>query len=76
MANIRDLTPNETAALAAFANVNGKRWKSLLTDVYWYHARIWRDPDTGLENHGFTLHALRNDPRWSYEGLQAYQPQA
>jgi len=66
---IRTLEPHEHAALAAFAKEHGRRWKSQLTDVYWYNARpagISPDIDS-------TLHALRNDPRWNWRGLDAYR---
>ena len=70
MANVRDLTPIEEAAVAAFAREHGRRWKSILRHVYWYNARVWR---WAGEEYGTLLHALRNDPRWSFDGLDAYR---
>ena len=66
---IRTLTDAEHAALAAFAREHGRRWKSQLTDVYWYNAR-----PAGISSEiDSTLHALRNDPRWGHRGLDAYR---
>jgi hypothetical protein len=62
---IRDLTTAETSALHAFAAKFGRSWKDKLASVYWYNARIWNDQPC--------LHALRNDPSWGHEGLQAYR---
>jgi hypothetical protein len=61
----RDLTADEVAALQAFAARYGRFWKSKLTDVYWYNARLFRDA-SGDETHGYALHRLRNElgPRW------------
>jgi hypothetical protein len=57
------LTSDELAALRAFAAEHGRYWKAHLADVYWYHARVWREP-TGC--HGYHLHGLRNrlGPQW------------
>lgn len=60
--NIRPLTATEHAAIVAFAKAHGRRWKSVLRDTYWYNARVWNDFNE--------LHALRNDPRWSFDGLE------
>lgn len=46
------------------AAAHGRRWKSVLSDVYWYNARIWKDgPD---EQMGYHLHTVRNNfgPTW------------
>lgn len=56
-----NLTPQQVAALEAFAAGNGKGWKEKLACVYWYNARIWIAPD-GTKDHGTTLHGLRNMP--------------
>lgn len=50
-------------ALKAFAEAHGRKWKSVLTDVYWYNARIWEGPEPGM---GTALHGLRNNlgPTW------------
>jgi hypothetical protein len=69
---IRQLTPTEAEALRMFAAAHGRTWKAQLTDVYWYNARIWRDPASDGAN-GALLHALRNDPRWSFDGLHAFK---
>lgn len=68
----RDLTVEETAAIEDFAQHYGRKWKSVLTDTYWYNARLWTGP-AGDKNVGSVLHALRNDPRWGHEGLAAYK---
>jgi hypothetical protein len=65
MIMIRKLTIDEAAALQAFAAKHGKSWKDKLASVYWYNARIW--------NGQHCLHALRNDPAWGFEGLQAFR---
>lgn len=60
----RDLTPTELEAVKAFAADHGRRWKSVLRDIYWYNARIWRaGPD---DSYGYTLHSIRNNlgPDW------------
>jgi hypothetical protein len=67
---IRNVTPEELASLKAFANHYGRSWKRKLAEVYWYNARIFRD-DAGVQHH--SLHGLRNDPRWGFEGLDAFQ---
>jgi hypothetical protein len=64
-------TPEDTAALQAFAKAEGRKWKSTLTDVYWYNARIWRDPATGDNNAGYVLHSLRNNA--GHDWLAAYK---
>lgn len=69
---IRELAPYELDALVSFAAKNGRRWKSELTDVYWYNARIWRDA-SGSGAKGEALDALRNDPRWGHRGLEAFR---
>jgi hypothetical protein len=62
----RELRAHEVQALQAFARAEGRRWKMELNQVYWYNARVWRDPATGSQEHGYTLHGLRNDlgPNW------------
>ena len=62
---IRELTENESAALQAFAAKHDRSWIEKLACVYWYNARIWNGMNV--------LHALRNDPSWGHEGLQAYR---
>lgn len=64
MTNIRELTEDEHKALNAYAEAHGKDWKDRLLED-WYHARA-RGKD------GATLHALRNDPRWSHGGLTEF----
>lgn len=63
-----ELQQEHRDALQAFADEHGKRWKSELTDVYWYNARIWRDAK-GDQTHGYHLHAIRNNlgPTWLYD---------
>lgn len=68
---IRDLTPDEHAAIAEFAKTYGRAWKTTLRDVYWYNARVFRSDIN--PTYGNLLHALRNDPRWFYKGLEAYR---
>ncbi len=65
-------TPAEAAALDAFAALEGRRWRSLLTEVYWYNARIWIDRD-GTSAHGTVLHRLRNRAG-GYEIASSYRP--
>lgn len=61
-----ELDSEHSAALQAFANAHGRKWKEELSMVYWYNARIWRGP---LENTGSMLHAIRNNfgPTWLYD---------
>lgn len=59
----RELTSEERNALQAFATEHGRTWKRKLAEVYWYNARIWNGHNC--------LHALRNDPRWGHDGLNA-----
>ena len=61
-----ELDADHRAALQAFADAHGRKWKSELSDVYWYNARLWRG---GTENMGSMLHAIRNDfgPTWLYD---------
>lgn len=66
----RVLTREEVEALYAFALAEGRTWKASLRENYWYHARIWRPGLHGSSQQGSILHALRNDPRWGYEGLE------
>lgn len=70
MTKIRALTEQEETAIQAFAHEFGRTWKSQLTDVYWYNARLFTDAQ-GVEHS--CLHALRNDPRWAHAGLAAYR---
>jgi hypothetical protein len=58
---LRILTPAEDKALRDFAARHGRSWKSALRDA-WYYAS-----EPGL------LHALRNDPRWSFDGLDKFK---
>lgn len=57
------LTDFDMESLQAFAKAHGRKWKSVLTDVYWYNARIWEGPKPGMGN---ALHGLRNSygPSW------------
>ncbi|QIG74600.1 hypothetical protein EVC11_018 [Rhizobium phage RHph_I20] len=59
----RDLTQEELEALQAFAAEYGRQWKGVLSNVYWYNARVWRG---GKPNDGYILHGLRNSlgPSW------------
>jgi hypothetical protein len=61
----RDLTAEELAALQRFALAQGRTWKRVLTDIYWYNARLWVGPSS-KPNDGSILHGLRNDlgPAW------------
>lgn len=61
----RTIDANDRAALQAFANAHGKKWKDTLACVYWYNARIWTG---GTPNDGYVLHAIRNSfgPKWLY----------
>lgn len=68
--NIRALSADEQAALERFALANGRTWKSILKGIYWYNARPWRGPGSEPSDGGI-LHALRNDPNWSFHGLDA-----
>lgn len=60
------LANEEREALQAFANAHGRKWKSELSDVYWYNARIWNGPVPGMGN---TLHGIRNNygPSWLFD---------
>jgi hypothetical protein len=59
-------TRGDFAALQSFADAHGKHWKTVLTDTYWYNARLWRGPAGDDERTGSTLHAIRNNfgPDW------------
>jgi hypothetical protein len=61
-----ELTPEQVAAVQAFADAHGKKWKETLAMVYWYNARPWRGPLGNDEMTGCILHTLRNThgPRW------------
>lgn len=70
MANeLPELTELQTAALQAFADENGRFWKTVLNNVYWYNARIWRGQTRDGRECGYVLHSLRNShgPRWLEE---------
>jgi hypothetical protein len=60
-----ELTAGQREALQAFADAHGRKWKSQLSDVYWYNARIWTGPVPGMGN---TLHEIRNTygPGWLF----------
>jgi hypothetical protein len=63
----RELHPYEREALEAFAAHFGRnRWRAILTDEYWYNARIWEGPTGESKGYGYALHAIRNDfgPDW------------
>lgn len=66
MSRYPELDADEVAALQAFANAHGRKWKSELSNVYWYNARLWRGP---TENTGSILHGIRNNygPTWLYD---------
>jgi len=63
----RQLTSDEVNALRRFAANQGRRWKAILAETYWCNARVW---SAGEPNDGHILHALRNDPNWSHDGLK------
>lgn len=69
----REPTEEERAALESFALAHGRRWRSELTDVYWYNARLWRGPNGDDPVIGSVLHGVRNDlgPEWLH---QVYKP--
>lgn len=66
MRKFPELTPDDTAALRAFADAHGRDWKAELSNVYWYNARLWRGPVPGM---GETLHGIRNNygPTWLFD---------
>jgi hypothetical protein len=66
------LNAETVAALNAFAQAEGRRWKSRLAEVYWYNARIWIAPD-GTQTHGTALHRLRNTPG-GHAALATFKP--
>ncbi|TCV62291.1 hypothetical protein [Neorhizobium sp. S3-V5DH] len=63
----RPLTQEETDALVAFAAAHGRRWKAILSEVYWYNARLWSDSSGNRV--GSVLHGLRNEfgPTWLFD---------
>lgn len=65
-ADFRELQADESAALQAFADAHGRRWRDELANVYWYNARVWHGPVPGMGN---VLHAIRNEfgPSWLYD---------
>lgn len=75
MTTYRELTTLELEALQAFAKQEGRKWKAILNEVYWYNARLWRSdkhPATLTDNEkqfGSILHGLRNShgPSWLME---------
>lgn len=70
MNHIRALTHEESEALHRFAFDHGHTYKAQLVNVYWYNARLWRG---GEPSDGATLHALWNDPQWSFHGLKKFR---
>jgi hypothetical protein len=60
------ITPKEQEALVRFAEAHGRNWKSVLTDIYWYNARLWRGERGDDDYVGSVLHGLRNrlGPDW------------
>lgn len=56
----------EIAALEAFAAAHGRKWKSILSDTYWYNARLWTGQRGDDQRIGSILHGIRNDfgPSW------------
>jgi hypothetical protein len=61
MSDYRELLPEETAALQAFANAHGVKWRAVLNETYWYNARPWRGTDGRDDRTGQVLHRIRND---------------
>lgn len=61
-------TPEQIAALQAFAAAHGRKWKSILSEQYWFNARIWHDYTNPDREFGVTLHGIRNQfgPSWLY----------
>jgi hypothetical protein len=61
-----ELTVEERAALQAFANRHGRKWKETLSCIYWPNARIWEGGRT--KEDGYILHGIRNNfgPSWLY----------
>lgn len=59
------LNADQLAALERFAAAFGRKWKSQLTETYWFHARVWTG---GQPGDGNLLHGLRNShgPAWLY----------
>lgn len=68
MTTQRTPAPYEVAALRAFSDAHGKKWREELTNAYWYNARIWRDA-SGSGAHGEALHGIRNSfgPSWLHD---------
>jgi hypothetical protein len=64
-----ELDAAHRAALQAFADEHGRRWKDELGNVYWYNARIWHDHKNPGKQHGSLLHAIRNNfgPTWLWD---------
>lgn len=62
---IRTLRPEELDAITSYAADHGVAWKGDL-QIDWYNARA-------IGDRGAILHALRNDPRWGHEGLEAFE---
>lgn len=56
----------QIAALKAFADHHGRRWKSILSDVFWYNARLWTGAKGDDQRIGSVLHGIRNQfgPSW------------
>lgn len=66
-ARCRALTSEEIAALREFAGEYGRRWKGVLSDLYWYNARLfYRRGNYNDSTPGSLLHGLRNShgPSW------------
>ena len=67
MTNYRTLTAEEIAALRSFAAEYGRKWKSVLSDTYWYNARLFYARGNYDDSRpGSLLHGLRNShgPSW------------
>jgi hypothetical protein len=63
----RTLTAEEIAALQSFAAEYGRKWKSVLSDTYWYNARVFYARGNYTDSiPGSLLHGLRNThgPSW------------
>ena len=64
----RPLNTDEAAALQAFADQHGKKWRDTLSMTYWYNARLWRGANGNDDEVGTVLHGIRNNrgPSWLY----------
>lgn len=68
------LNEEQRDALDAFAKAYGKKWRSTLTEVYWYNARVWRgDGSARDDRRGAILHGIRNTPG-GFKAVEEYKP--